>query len=250
MTGKAAPVHPRLIPKETPEADLIQIFIAKNGVTKPTPKQEKRYARNEQRDRGLLTASNPSAYRFRPTTDTYRHRSTLLSEGFTLDHKPLPLEKLTGKYAEEPEKPLVVMPPMPPVPVVLIPGVCHECKKRLPRRTRAGAKFCSSACKQADHRRRRAREEADKVFKAGRQIAENNHAYDYRILAIVAASNAQHVSFMAAPDGLLVIEEVPGAATLAVGHAHWQAEERLRRALLETEYRTGAPEVPSALCRC
>ena len=43
MTGKAAPMHPRLTPKKTPDIDLIQIFIAKNGVTKPTTAQERRY---------------------------------------------------------------------------------------------------------------------------------------------------------------------------------------------------------------
>ena len=31
-TGNAAPVHPRLTTKQTPDIDLIQTFIAKNGV--------------------------------------------------------------------------------------------------------------------------------------------------------------------------------------------------------------------------
>src|SRR3979411_370987 len=83
MTGKARPVlHDRLTPKEMPAstADLIQGFIAKNGVTKPTTAQERRYARKEERDRGLLTASDPSAYRFRPGTEASSHRSALMSE--------------------------------------------------------------------------------------------------------------------------------------------------------------------------
>ena len=42
---KAAPAHPRLTLKKTPDIDLIQAFIAKNGVTKPTTAQEQRYAR-------------------------------------------------------------------------------------------------------------------------------------------------------------------------------------------------------------
>jgi hypothetical protein len=39
--GKAAPVHPRLTPRQTPSSDidLIQSFIARNGATKPTSKQ-------------------------------------------------------------------------------------------------------------------------------------------------------------------------------------------------------------------
>ena len=53
-TGNAAPVHPRLTTKQTPDSDLIQLFIAKNGVTKPTTAQERRAARKEERARGLL----------------------------------------------------------------------------------------------------------------------------------------------------------------------------------------------------
>jgi hypothetical protein len=75
MTGNAVPLHPRLTPRQTPDADLIQTFLAKNGVTKPTTAQERRAARKEARERGLLTASDPVAYRFRPGTDSYTHRS-------------------------------------------------------------------------------------------------------------------------------------------------------------------------------
>jgi len=46
MTGNA-PVHPRLTPKQTPDADLIQGFIVRNGVTKPTTAQQQRAARKE-----------------------------------------------------------------------------------------------------------------------------------------------------------------------------------------------------------
>src|SRR3954471_17809082 len=101
MTGKAAPMHPRLTPKKTPDIDLILTFIAQNGITKPTMAQAQRYARKEDRLRGSLTATDPSAHRFRPGSAAFTHRSALTSEGFTLDHKSLPLEELTGEYAEK-----------------------------------------------------------------------------------------------------------------------------------------------------
>ena len=51
-------MHPQLTPKETPDIDLIQTFIAKNGVTKPTTAQERRYALEGKRARGLLGVTN------------------------------------------------------------------------------------------------------------------------------------------------------------------------------------------------
>jgi hypothetical protein len=150
MTGNA-PVHPRLRPRKMPSSDidLIQGFIAKNGVTKPTSAQEQRAARKEQRDRGLLTVSDPSAYRFRPGTGAYSRRSAMMSEGFTLDHKPLLLEKLTGEYAEEPAPKYA--PPVPAAPPPIM-GQCAHCQKPLPRRARTDALYCSDAHKMAAHR--------------------------------------------------------------------------------------------------
>jgi hypothetical protein len=140
--ARSRPMHPRLTPKKTPSSDkdLIQRFIAKNGVTKPTAAQDRRYARKEERNRGVLTANDPSAYRFRPGTEAFKHRSILMSEGFTLDHKPLPLEKLTGKYAEELAEKPAPPPPAPPEPVA---GYCAHCHKALPRRSRTDALYCS-----------------------------------------------------------------------------------------------------------
>ena len=187
MTGKAAPVHPRLTPKETPEADLIQIFIAKNGVTKPTTTQEQRYARKEERARGLLTANNPSAYRFRPGSEAFAHRSTLMSEGFTLDHKPLPLEKLTGKYAEEPHRSPHrlcqhrLSPSWATVRIAM--SSCHA-------DARTDALYCSDAHRKAAARRAAKIAEANKAFKADLSIAENarhiaNLSGEYSCFAVI-----------------------------------------------------------------
>ena len=215
MTGKAAPMHPRLTLRKTPDADKIQIFIAKNGVTKPTTAQERRYARKEERARGLLTASDPSAYRKRPGTDAYSHRSTLMSEGFTLDHKPLPLEKLTGKYAEEPaEKPAPPM-PAPPEPVM---GYCAHCHKQLPRRLRAGALYCSDAHRKAAARRAAKIDEANKAFKADLSIAENAHHIAYLSAEYSSFASSMNwkakqlgieAAFWGTPRGVLITEDSP-----------------------------------------
>jgi hypothetical protein len=221
MTGKAA-VHPRLTPRKTPDADLIQIFIAKNGVTKPTTAQERRYARKEERNRGLLTASNPSAYRFRPGNEAFSRRSALMSEGFTLDHKPLPLEKLTGKYAEEPAEKLAPAPPAPPEPIM---GYCAHCHKQLPRRSRADALYCSDAHRKAAARRAAKITEANKAFKAGLSIAENTHraaalSWEFSWFASFMNREAERhgidAAFLEIPHGVLITEDSPGSAMLAM----------------------------------
>jgi hypothetical protein len=225
MTGRAVPVHPTLTPRQTPDADKIQTFIAKNGVTKPTPKQEKRAARKEERARGLLTATDPSAYRKRPGTEAYSHRSNMMSEGFTLDHKPLPLEKLTGEYAEQPAPKPAPAPPPPPEPIA---GQCAQCQKRLPRRARADAKFCSDGCKMAAHRRRKAGEEAHRLFRTDLTIAESNYhaiamAWEYSSFArdMNWMMNGIDAVFWATPRGVLITEDSPGAATLAMSTRHF-----------------------------
>jgi hypothetical protein len=221
MTGKAA-VHPRLTPRKTPDADLIQIFIAKNGVTKPTTAQERRYARKEERNRGLLTASNPSAYRFRPGNEAFSRRSALMSEGFTLDHKSLPLEKLTGKYAEEPAEKLAPAPPAPPEPIM---GYCAHCHKQLPRRSRADALYCSDAHRKAAARRAAKITEANKAFKAGLSIAENTHraaalSWEFSWFASFMNREAERhgidAAFLEIPHGVLITEDSPGSAMLAM----------------------------------
>jgi hypothetical protein len=253
MTGKAAPVHPRLTPKKTPDIDLIQTFIARNGVTKPTTAQERRAARKEQRDRGLLTASDPSAYRFRPSSETFIHRSAMLSEGFTLDHRPFPLEKLTG-YAEEPPKPA---PPAPPAPEP-IKGYCAHCHKQLPRRVRADALYCSEAHKMAAHRKRKLNEEADKAFKVDLKIAENARraaglSDEYSWFADFIRREAERhdikASFLETPHGVLITEDGSGAALLATslesvldhGRYDWRFDVDPDRSL--TEHSSRDPKV-------
>jgi hypothetical protein len=221
MTGKAAPVHLRLTPKKTPDIDLILTFIAKNGVTKPTTAQERRYARKEQRVRGLLKASEPSAYRFRPGSAAYNHRSALMSEGFTLDVRFLPLEKLTGEYAEKPEKPEKPA----PAPREPIKGYCAHCHKPLPRRSRTDAQYCSDAHRKAAARRAAKIAEANKAFKAGLSIAVNSHkaaelSGEYSYFAAFMNRETQQrgigASFLATPCGVLITDDASGAVMLAL----------------------------------
>jgi hypothetical protein len=224
MTGNA-PVHPRLTPKKTPDIDLIQSFIARNGVTKPTTAQERRYARKEERDRGL-SASDPSSYRFRTSNEAFSHRSTLMSEGFTLDHKPLPLEKLTGKYAEAPaEKPNPA--PAPPEPVK---GYCAHCHKQLPRRSRADALYCSDAHRKAAARRAAKFAEANKAFKVDLTIAENTHhaeilAGEYswfaRYMNRDAGLHGIEATFWETPHGVLITEDSPSPSARCRPGAGW-----------------------------
>jgi len=218
MTGNA-PVHPRLTPKKrhSSDLDLIQIFIAKNGVAKPTTAQEQRYARKEERNRGLLSANNPSAYLFRPGSSAYNHRSSVMSAGLTLDHKPFPLEMLTGEYAEEPPKKPAPPPAPPPEPVR---GYCAHCHKQLPRRSRTDAKYCTDACRKAAARKAAKFAEANKAFKTDLTIAGHNFASEYSYFA----SSMNHkmgqdgiaATFWCTPGGVLITEYLPGAATLAM----------------------------------
>ena len=246
MTVRNPPVHPRLTPRKTPDADKIQIFIAKNGVTKPTAAQERRYARKEERDRGLLTASDPSAYRFRPGTEAFTHRSSLMSEGFTLDHKWLPLEKLTGEYAEKPaEKPA----PLPPPPPETIAGYCAHCHKSL-RRLRVGALYCNDACRKAADRKAAKIAEANKAFKADLSIAQNNrraavlseeYSYFAGFMNRAAKLHGIDAAFLAMPRGVLITEDSPGSAMLAasmksfseLGRYDWRFEVVPDRTLTE-----------------
>jgi len=258
MTGNA-PVHPRLTPKKTPDIDLIQSFIAKNGVTKPTTAQELRYARKEQRDRGLLSASDPSSYRFRPSNEAFSHRSTLMSEGFTLDHKPVPLEKLRGEYAEEPEKPAPKPAPAPPEPVK---GYCAHCHKQLPRRSRADALYCCDAHRKAAARRAAKFAEANKAFKTDLTIAENTHhaeilAGEYswfaRYMNRDAGLHGIEATFWETPHGVLITEDSPGSAALAMsvksfsdfGRFDWRFDVKPDRSL--TEHSSRDPKVVEAI---
>jgi hypothetical protein len=225
MTGfRASPVHPRLTSKKRPSSDidLIQDFIAKNGVTKPTTAQERRYARKEERDRGLLTVTDPSAYRFRPSNEAFSVRSALMSEGFTLDHKWLPLEKLTGEYAEKPAEEPAPPPPSPPEPIA---GYCAHCHKPLPRRSRTDALYCSDAHRKAAARRAAKIADANKAFKTDLAIAENNHRaavlsgeYSYFASSMnwEAKRRGIDATFWGTPHGVLITEYSPGSATLAV----------------------------------
>jgi endogenous inhibitor of DNA gyrase (YacG/DUF329 family) len=214
-----------------------------------------------------LTASDPSAYRFRPSNEAFFHRSALMSQGFTLDHKPLPLEKLTGEYAEEPAPkpaPAALEVPAPPVPM----GQCAHCQKQLPRRARADAKFCSSACKQADFRARKLKDEAHKAFKTDTQIAQNNHDIDleqehYQNLAMELNSKAslcgiKGVKFFGTLLGVLAVEEIPGTAPLAISTINGELTKAIDCFYLSdsvyymvdmTDRRTGEPEVIEALLR-
>jgi hypothetical protein len=238
MTGKAAPMHPRLTPKQTPSSDidLILSFIAENGVARPTTAQEQRYARREQRDRGLLTATDPSAHRFRPGSAAFTHRSALMAEGFTLDHKSLPLEKLTGEYADKPaEKTAPAPAPEPPAPVM---GYCAHCQKQLPRRSRTDALYCSDAHRKAADRKAAKIAEANKAFKTDLSIAENVHraailSEEYSCFASSmnweAKRHSIEAAFMATPHGVLITEESPGAVMLATSMASFSGYGRFDR---------------------
>jgi hypothetical protein len=243
-------VNARFTPKETPssDVDLIQTFIAKNGVTGPTAAQQRRYARKEQSARNLLSASDPSAYRFRPGSAAFSHRSALMSQGFTLDHKPLPLEQLTGEYAEKPAPTAPALKPAPPEPIM---GYCAHCHKQLPRRVRSDRLYCpGDACRKAAARRAAKIAEANKVFKADLSIAENNRRaaelfaeYDYFAAAMnrEAKRHGIEAAFLATPRGVLITEDSPGSATLAIslklssdlGRWDWQRDTDPRRILTE-----------------
>ena len=166
-----------------------------------------------------------------------------MSQGFTLDHRWLPLEKLTGEYAEQPA-PKPVAPPAPaPLPVPT--GYCAHCHEKLPRRTRAGALYCSDAHRKAASRRSAAIAEANMAFKADLSIAENNrraaalsgeYSYFASLMSCAAKRDSLAATFWETPNGVLVTEDIPGAAMLAMstrffsdfGRYDWRFEDSFR----------------------
>ncbi len=145
-----------------------------------------------------------------------------MSEGFTLDHTPLPLEKLTGEYAEKSAKESAPkLAPAPPAPVM---GYCAHCQKQLPRRSRADAQYCSDAHRKAAARKAAKIAEANKAFKTDLSIAANSHraaelAGEYSWFATSMNREAKRsgidVAFLPMLHGVLITEDSPGSVMLA-----------------------------------
>jgi hypothetical protein len=135
---------------------------------------------------------------------------------------------------------------------------CGQCKAPF-RPNRSDAEFCSALCRQAAYRVRK----SENSLKAKLQIAKNAHdanwRYEYYRAAAVglqqeaAAYGIEHVDFVATPLGILVIENSPGAARLAVdnddcdGSDGWSGGRYLRTVLCETECHSRDPAIMGAL---
>jgi len=167
----------------------------------------------------------------------------------------LPLEKLRGEYAEEPEKPAPKPAPAPPEPVK---GYCAHCHKQLPRRSRADALYCSDAHRKAAARRAAKIAEANKAFKTDLTIAENTHhaeilAGEYSSFAWCmnrqAGLHGIEATFWETPHGVLITEDSPGSAALAMsvksfanfGRSDWRFDVVPDRSL--TEHSSRDPRV-------
>jgi predicted nucleic acid-binding Zn ribbon protein len=216
MTGKAAPVHPRLAPKETPDAPLLADWLSKNPVTRPTPKHARRHAKKEETARSRASSVSWETYFSGPRRISPNEAlgyADRLTSGRLIN--PLSLYDPNAPSLDAP----VLQPPPAWLEPIQIPGLCLGCGKRLPRRTRSDTKFCSEACKKALQRKRKAREEAERVFKkTALEIAQNtgagNLVEDYYQTACVMS--ADDVTFLGTPYGMVAIEDVPGAAKAAL----------------------------------
>jgi hypothetical protein len=111
-------------------------------------------------------------------------------------------------------------------------GLCHT--KFLPKRL--DAEFCSNRCRQAAHRKKQVRLEADRAFKTQLQIAQNAHDAawlfeEYRDYAASMSESAERhrlgLRFMGTPHGIIAVGDTP-AVMLAVARTDWYGGDTLR----------------------
>jgi hypothetical protein len=103
-------------------------------------------------------------------------------------------------------------------------GYCHHCHKQLPRKHRADAKYCADACRKAAARKAEKIAKANMAFKTDLTIAKHNYqAGEYSSFASSMnwMLNGIDAVFWGTPNGVLITEDSPGAATLATSVEHF-----------------------------
>jgi hypothetical protein len=199
---------------------LIADFLSKKPITRPTPTQKERYAKEEQIGRAKAAkAAGIERFRWRAWHGPDLAQEFATTHGMSAGTKILELE---GKrIAGDQPSPAAPAPPPPAQdratkPTSRLYRKCEECQTKLPNSARSDARFCGERCKKAASRRRTLDDANRKLFKAQLIIKQNTleaarffEVYRFSACDLQASAGRlgiTDVSFVPTPNGIVAIK--------------------------------------------